>query len=147
MKFIHTFKIKDNLWIHRDRVISYETEVARIKDNTLLVHGKFSRTTTKHIYEVARMFGFEIRNSGKGVSYYKYEQGVKCDAPAKVTLTKKIANILVEGHRKGLTELEALSEAKYTAREMEMVNKILEQNKVDFERFQLINRLSQLAII
>lgn len=47
-------KISNNCIIVNNAVISYETEVARIEDNNLIVLGKWSKTTSKHINTVAR---------------------------------------------------------------------------------------------
>lgn len=46
-------KIKNNLFIADNDIISYKTRVANIEDGKIHVHGKYSRTTTKHISHVA----------------------------------------------------------------------------------------------
>jgi hypothetical protein len=47
-------KISNNCIIVGNSVISYETEVARIEGNNLIVNGYYSKTTSKHINTVAR---------------------------------------------------------------------------------------------
>lgn len=46
-----------NLHIEGNKVISYTTHVATIEGDKLLIHGYWSRTTSKHINEVARVYG------------------------------------------------------------------------------------------
>jgi hypothetical protein len=87
-------KIKDNLWIKGNTIVSYETEVATIKDDTILEHGKFTRTTTKHICAIASMFSLKIKTdpNSAGVRFWKFEQGVRCDSPTTKTLSQRISN-------------------------------------------------------
>jgi hypothetical protein len=55
-KIITLEKYKNNLRIDGDKVISYVTHVATIreKNKTLEILGKWSQTTTKHINYVAK---------------------------------------------------------------------------------------------
>jgi hypothetical protein len=55
-KIITLEKYKNNLRIDGDKVISYVTHVATIreKNKTLKILGKWSQTTTKHINYVAK---------------------------------------------------------------------------------------------
>lgn len=50
-----------NCLVMDGKVISYETHVATIdKENEeLIVHGKWSKTTSRHINEVARFYGLK----------------------------------------------------------------------------------------
>lgn len=50
-----TLKLGNNLHICNNQVISYYTVVATIAADQIIVHGKWSRTTTKHLNEVARV--------------------------------------------------------------------------------------------
>ena len=50
-----TLKLGNNLHICNNQVISYYTVVATITADQIMVHGKWSRTTTKHLNEVARV--------------------------------------------------------------------------------------------
>jgi hypothetical protein len=87
-------KIKDNLWIKGNTIVSYETEVATIEDDTIFEHGKFTRTTTKHIHSIASMFGLNVKTDPKkaGVRFWKFEQGVRCDSPTSKTLSQRVSN-------------------------------------------------------
>ena len=46
-------KYRQNLRVLDDKVWSYDTHVATIKDSQLVVHGYWSVTTSKHINYVA----------------------------------------------------------------------------------------------
>jgi hypothetical protein len=77
---MNTYKIKDNLFIDGNMVISYETHVATIEGERLIEHGRYSRTTSKHIHYVARLFGLSIE-FGKQImkgKFDKLEYGAKC---------------------------------------------------------------------
>ena len=50
-----TLKLGNNLHICNNQVISYYTVVATINADQIMVHGKWSRATTKHLNEVARV--------------------------------------------------------------------------------------------
>jgi len=52
-------KYKQNLRVIGDKVFSYNTRVATIKNGLLLVHGYWSMTTSKHVNYVADMLGLE----------------------------------------------------------------------------------------
>ena len=84
---MQTLKIKENLWVKGNDVISYETVVAKIIGDKLVELGKYSRTTSKHIHEVARRFRLKIESTKKPKKeyFYKFEQGVKCEAPGALT--------------------------------------------------------------
>jgi len=75
MKLI--YQLGENLFIKDNNVISYETHVATIKDNTLYEFGKFSRTTSKHIFKVARLLGLSIKTLNKEVAFFIYEAAVE----------------------------------------------------------------------
>lgn len=50
-------KYKQSLRIDGNKVISYTTHVATISGNKLIVHGWWSKTTSKHINHVADVYG------------------------------------------------------------------------------------------
>lgn len=56
-------KYKANLRIEGNKVYSYNTHVATIDCNKLLVHGYWSMTTTKHVNYVAKEYGLQIADS------------------------------------------------------------------------------------
>ena len=74
-------KIKANLFINGKNIYSYETLVADIVQNEIVEVGKFSRTTSRHIGDVARATGFRVKQQVKleKIWFNKYEMGVKCE--------------------------------------------------------------------
>lgn len=54
-----------NLKIDGNKVYSYNTHVATIKGNILLVHGNWNVSTSKHINYVANMYGLTKKKSNK----------------------------------------------------------------------------------
>jgi len=50
-------KINNNCRIEGKNVISYTTHVATIDGRNLIIHGHWSATTSRHINEVANMYG------------------------------------------------------------------------------------------
>ncbi len=73
------FKVRNNLFVVDNRIISYQTEVAFIDGNSINECGKFSRTTTRHIDEVASLLGKRIISSKTKPDFYKYEMGIRID--------------------------------------------------------------------
>jgi len=76
----NTFKLKDNLFIIGKDIISYETHVATIECNKIIEHGRYSRTTTKHITFVADLLGLPVEHSKIKMKnkFDKFELGVRC---------------------------------------------------------------------
>lgn len=70
-------KIKNNLYLQGDQVISYETVVATISEGKLIEHGKYSNTTSKHIKHIADLFGLTIVPSTERPSFNKLPVGTK----------------------------------------------------------------------
>ena len=70
-------KIKNNLYLQSDKVISYETVVATISEGKLIEHGKYSNTTSKHIKDIADLFGLTIVPSTERPSFNKLPVGTK----------------------------------------------------------------------
>ena len=99
---MNTYKIKENLFLKGDKVISYDTHVATVKGNQLIEKGKYSRTTGKHIALVARLLGLELVSSKASMkhTFDKYEYGVKCTVRDSISwkTTKKIFEILKDGN-------------------------------------------------
>jgi len=98
---MNTYKIKENLFLKGDKVISYDTHVATVKGNQLIEKGKYSRTTGKHIALVARLLGLELVGSKASMknTFDKYEYGVKCtvgDNYISWKTTKKIFDCMRE---------------------------------------------------
>jgi hypothetical protein len=80
---METTKIKANLFIVTDKkgnryIQSYETIVAHISDGVIYSNGKYSNTTTKHIYHIAKLFNLSIVNSNEKKKFIKLPFGVQC---------------------------------------------------------------------
>jgi hypothetical protein len=75
------FKVSNNLFVVDDRIISYETEVAVIDEDSINELGKFSRTTTRHISKIATLLGKRIvpALSKTKPDFYKHEMGIRID--------------------------------------------------------------------
>ena len=75
-------KIKDNLFIIGNRVISYSTEVAKInlKTGEIVTMGTYSRTTGKQLSFLSILSGLALVRSKEPQSFYQYGYGVKCNA-------------------------------------------------------------------
>lgn len=71
------YQLGENLFVKGNKVISYKTHVASIKEDTLYEFGKFSRTTTKHISKVASILKLHVKTLNKNVDFYKYEMGIE----------------------------------------------------------------------
>lgn len=57
-------KYKENLRREGDKIYSYTTHVATIDiDDVLVVHGRWSMTTTKHVNYVARYLNLKVRHN------------------------------------------------------------------------------------
>ncbi len=101
-------KIKANLFINGKRVYSYDTHVADIVGNEIIEVGKFSRTTTRHIGDVAGITGFRVKDQGKlaKINFFKYEMGVKCEP--NNTLSNKASQWVIDYLKAGKTYFQAL---------------------------------------
>ena len=71
-------KVKDNLFIIENKVISYETPVATIKEGQIVAHGKYSRSTGKQLAHLSRLTGLPLQPSNEKRAFYQFELGVRC---------------------------------------------------------------------
>ncbi len=71
------FKLGNNIFLQGNKVISYETHVATIKEDGIHCLGKYSRTTSKQIYKVAYELNLAIHKLDIKQVFYKYEYGIK----------------------------------------------------------------------
>lgn len=97
---MNKYKVKNNLFVIGDKVISYETHVATIKGDKLIEGGKWSRTTSKHIVLVGRLLGLQIVGSKKEKWFYELPLGAKCGVGKDVIspkTAKKIFGLLSQG--------------------------------------------------
>ena len=70
-----TLRINDNLHIVGNRVISYDTEVALIKEDAIYAYGRYSRTTGKQLGKLAILIGRKVIVPNNRAEFDKYEQG------------------------------------------------------------------------
>ena len=78
-------KIKNNLFLVGDRVISYNTEVARIKGDKIIANGTYSRTTGKHLSHLSGIAGMEVIRNTKRKVFYQFGYGVRCEVDGAVS--------------------------------------------------------------
>lgn len=101
-------KIRENLFIKGGHtIISYETEVAKIKDRKIIEVGKFSRATTRHIYSVASMFQYTVESNKDRKDFWKFEMGIKT-SQGQFTLSEKLSHEIVESLKSGMNWFQAL---------------------------------------
>jgi len=74
MKVI-TLRINDNLHIVGNRVISYETEVALIKEDAIYAYGRYSRTTGKQLSNLSGQVSRKLIVPTNRAEFDKYMQG------------------------------------------------------------------------
>ena len=98
----NTFKLKDNLFMIGNDIISYETHVATIDGDKIIEHGKYSKTTSKHISYVAELLKLEVvPNKTKMKNQFdKLQYGVRCfvdSAISKSSSLKILSKMINEG--------------------------------------------------
>lgn len=103
-----TLKLRDNLWVYQNRIISYETEVGRIAGDTIVSYGKFSRTTTKQINHMASLGGYHIKPELKSKTFWKYEVGVRCNPPGTRLVSKELSERIVSAKLVGAEPTEVI---------------------------------------
>ena len=69
-------ELKNNLFLIGDKVFSYETNVALIQDQRIVMLGKFSRTTTKQINWLSGLTGYPVVHDSRPGNYFKFYAGV-----------------------------------------------------------------------
>ncbi len=96
------FKVRDNLYVHGNDVISYETIVATIKGDSIIELGKFSRTTTRHISSVALLMNKKVVPTTKKrkTDFYKFEMGVRTSYDD--CISRKASLLILESIGKGI---------------------------------------------
>ena len=143
---METLKLRENLFRRGNEIISYDTVVAHIEDDKLIEHGRYSRTTSKHIGHVARLFNLSVvhaKNKEKG--FYKYDTGeIKIDMPGSLSMktSKEIATLMGAGS----TFLQAVSILeKMPKKDLEIVDKHLRKIGITEAQFSVFKRVNQLA--
>lgn len=104
-------KIKENLFIKDQRyIISYETTVAEIIGDKIEVNAQYSRTTSKHINEVADIFKISrskiFKSKERGV-FWDHSYGVRCQMDN--ALSPEYSMQLIEEIMGGKTFFQALA--------------------------------------
>lgn len=145
---MNTYKIKENLFLKGDKVISYDTHVATVKGKQLIEKGKYSRTTGKHVALVARLLGLELVNSKASMkhTFDKYEYGVKCTVGQYYIswkTTRKIFEMLKEGKSYDLTL--AILKNSIPKKDWELLDGIEDINENLIKGASALNRFGLLA--
>ena len=140
-------KIKANLFINGKSVHSYATHVADIVQNEIVEVGKFSRTTTRHIGNVASFIGGRVNNQVKleKVWFNKYEAGVKC-LPSNCLSNKTSQEVSIY-LKAGKTYLQALcmvQEEKIKAVDKKIIDRYMKAFGND-EGVQLVKDLAKIS--
>lgn len=140
-------KIKENLFINDKAVFSYDTHVADINGKEIVEVGKFSRTTTRHIGDVARFIGGTVKQQIKlqKVYFFKYEMGVKC-LPSN-TLSNKTSqemSLYLQGGKTYLQALCMVREGKIKKEDKEIIDRYMKAFGND-EGVQLVKDLAKIS--
>ena len=140
-------KIKANLFINGKNVYSYETQVADIVQNEIVEVGKFSRTTTRHIGDVAKATGFRVKQQPKlqKADFWKFEMGVKCEP--NNTLSNKASGWVLDYLKAGKSYFQTLCrmmDEKLPARDRAIIGRYLAEVG-EAEDIQLVRDLEKIS--
>ena len=141
---METLKLRDNLFRKGNNIISYDTIVAHIEDDKLIEHGRYSRTTTKHIGHVARIFNLSVVHAkNKEDGFYKYDPGeIQINIPGALSVktSTEIATLMGTGS----TFLQAIVEIeKMPQKDLEIVDKHLKKIGITEEQFSIFKRVNR----
>jgi hypothetical protein len=123
-----TIELKPNLFLSDDRVISYSTEVARIKDNRIVMLGKYTRTTTKQVQWLANFFGHEITWNQKPGLFYQLPMGfgrTSLSGALRSSISKRIVDYIKQGY--DLTTATVVNYDRLSAEEQRVVLPVLKR--------------------
>jgi len=141
---METLKLRDNLFRRGNEIISYDTIVAHIEDDKLIEHGRYSRTTSKHIGHVARIFNLSVvhaKNKERG--FYKYDTGeIQINIPGALSVktSTEIATLMGTGS----TFLQAVAVIeKMPKGDLEIVDKHLKKIGITDEQFSIFKRVNR----
>jgi hypothetical protein len=119
------FKVKDNLYVEGNKVISYVTVVAIIKGDSIIELGKFSRTTTKHIFMLSQLMSKKIVHTTKKrrEDFDKFNLGVKTSYDN--CIGQKASLMILESLGKGIPYNVTLAtlKGKIAKRDWELLDK------------------------
>ena len=86
-------QLASNLHIKGDEIISYDTTVAKIKGDHILVLGKFSRTTSKHISKAVAALGLPSKMAEKKPTIYWTQYYMGCEPTAiRGSISPEVSN-------------------------------------------------------
>jgi hypothetical protein len=143
---METLKLRENLFRRGNEIISYDTIVAHIEDDKLIEHGRYSRTTSKHITHVAQLFNLSVvhaKNKERG--FYKYDTGeIKINIPGALSVktSTEIATLMGTGS----TFLQAVSAIeKMPKKDLEIVDEYIKELGITEEQFSVFKRVNRLA--
>jgi hypothetical protein len=141
---METLKLRENLFRRGNEIISYDTIVAHIEDDKLIEHGRYSRTTSKHIGHVARLFNLSVvhaKNKERG--FYKYETGeISVNIPG--ALSVKTSTTIATLMGTGSTFLQAVAVIeKMPQKDLEIIDKHLKQIGVSEAQFSVFKRVNK----
>jgi hypothetical protein len=143
---METLKLRDNLFRRGNEIISYDTIVAHIEDDKLIEHGRYSRTTSKHIGLVARLFNLSVvhaKNKERG--FYKYDTGeIKINIPGALSLKTSTSIATIMGT--GSTFLQAVAVIeKMPQKDLVIVDKHIKDLGITAEQFSVFKRVNRLS--
>lgn len=138
-----TLKIKRNLFVKNNTVISYTTPVAKIQDNQLIDLGKFSRTTGKHLAYIESTFQLNRVRSPKRKDFYWYMFGVNCSM--ENSLSAEVSKIFLQNLGNFDELIQQLSmRRKFSPKDWLLIKRFLESNGFNVETFQKLQRAHHL---
>jgi len=122
-------KVRDNLFLEGNKIISFETHVADIVGGTIVPLGRFSQTTTKQLNFLSSALRLPFGESKDlRVWFHKYYPGVKC-APDNL-LSPKTSRRVLDFLKQGKTFLESICsipESEIPGKDLPLVEKYLRQ--------------------
>lgn len=145
MKALPTLKIRKNLFISGNYVISYDTKVAKIKDNKIYELGKYSRTTSKHIYHIASLFNLELVRNNKKQVFWKYEMGNADCTPSTTFLSPTISSQFIGQENDFNSIVYRLAKIeKIPRKDQAIITNFLESNNFSLEDFEKLRKALRL---
>jgi len=143
---METLKLRENLFRRGNEIISYDTIVAHIEDDKLIEHGRYSRTTSKHIGLVARLFNLSVvhaKNKERG--FYKYYAGeISINIPGALSLKTSTSIATIMGT--GSTFLQAIAVIeKMPQKDLVIIDSYLKDLGITEEQFSVFKRVNRLS--
>ena len=143
---METLKLRENLFRRGNEISSYDTIVAHIEDDKLIEHVRYSRTTSKHIGLVARLFNLSVvhaKNKEKG--FYKYETGeISINIPGALSLKTSTSIATIMGT--GSTFLQAVAVIeKMPQKDLAIIDSYLKDLGITEEQFSVFKRVNRLS--